>query len=162
MRLGGKESNREFCKGGARVQELQAEGRSKTLMGTGENWERHRCHPAFYDSCKRMTGDMSHVGAIAVGIVYFLAIIDPKITLKDSMARILNGGSRNFQSWGLAGGSGSLEVCFWRWSWAWFFISIMRYLSSVLPPPWCSVSLRTKNCGLKSLNIWAKRNVVHS
>lgn len=126
MRLGGKESNREFCKGGARVQELQTEGRSKTLMGTGENWER-ACHafspplPRSFDSCKRMTGEMSHAGAITVGIVYFLAIIDPKITLKDSMARILNGGSRNFQSWGLAGGSGSLEVCFWRWSWAWFF-----------------------------------------
>lgn len=58
----------------------------------------HRRYPAPYDSCKRMTGDMSHVGAIAVGIVYFLAIIDPKITLKDSMAQILNGGSRNFQS----------------------------------------------------------------
>lgn len=37
MRLGGKESNREFCKGAARVQELKTEGRSKTLMGTVES-----------------------------------------------------------------------------------------------------------------------------
>lgn len=29
---------------------------------------------------------MSHIGAITVGMVYFLAIIDPKITMKDIMA----------------------------------------------------------------------------
>lgn len=96
MRLEGKESNREFCKGAARVQELKPEGCSKTLMDAAENWEQgrvmlsHRRYPAPFESCKKVTWGMSHIGAITVGMVYFLAIIDPKITMKDIMAWILN------------------------------------------------------------------------